>query len=63
MGYLIDISRLNNGFILTLLTQFSIGLFGGDETGGKFTAIHFGISKLDLTLSLAWRNNVRKKAK
>jgi hypothetical protein len=56
MGYLIHLAVMENGITLTLFRFLTLGIFGdSNDKEGPFTAIHLGIFKLELTLSIGWR--------
>ena len=54
-GFIVDLIRVENGFILTLFKFFRFALFRGDEGFGNYSSILLGIYKLELVISLAWK--------
>ena len=58
-GYIFDLLKLENGWIITLLLIFRFGWIKGDDGFGPYKCIQFGIGKLEFTFSLAWKNNMK----
>ena len=56
-GYVFDLLKLENGCVITLFSFFTIGLLKGNEGFGSFRCLQLGIGKLELTISLAWKNS------
>jgi len=58
-GYLFDLIKLENGWIITLFSVFRIGWLTGNEGFGPYKCIQVGIGKLELTISLGWKNSIQ----
>jgi len=56
-GYIFDLLKIENGWIVTLFSFFRIGWLTGDEGFGPYKCMQFRIGKLELTLSLGWKNS------
>ena len=56
-GYIFDLLKIENGWIVTLFSFFRIGWLTGDEGFGPYKCMQFSIGKLELTLSLGWKNS------
>ena len=57
-GYIFDLLKLENGWVLTLFSFFRIGWLSGNEGYGPFKCLQFGIGKLESTISLAWKDSL-----
>jgi len=57
-GYIFDLLKLDNGWIVTLLAIFKFGLFRGNEGFGPFTSVLFAIYRLEVVISLAWKPSI-----
>ena len=58
-GYIFDLLKLENGWIITLFKFFRIGWLRGDEGFGAYKCFQLGIGKLELTISLGWKNSMQ----
>ena len=54
-GFIFDLIKLDNGFLLTIFRLFKIGTIHDNEGYGKYYTLLLGIKKLEFTLSLTWR--------
>ena len=57
-GYIFDLLKIENGFIITLFKLIRFGAFKGDEGFGPYSSILFGIYRLELVISLAWKPSI-----
>tara|TARA_R100000152_G_C6597723_1_gene55966 strand:- start:228 stop:446 length:219 start_codon:yes stop_codon:yes gene_type:complete len=57
-GFIFDLLKLENGWILTLFLIFRFGLLKGTNEYGTYGSIHVGIWKLEFTISLAWKDSL-----
>ena len=60
-GYVFDLIKLETGWVVTLLSFFRLGWLGGDEGFGAYKCLQFGLGKLELTISLGWKNSMQIK--
>ena len=54
-GFIFDLVKLENGWVITLFSLFKFGYLFGDEGFGNFQSIQIGLWKLEFTISFAWR--------
>ena len=54
-GFIFDLIKLDNGFLLTIFKLLKIGILTDNEGYGKYYTLLLGIRRLEFTLSLTWR--------
>ena len=54
-GFIFDLIKLENGWVITLFSLFKFGYLSGDEDFRHFKCIQLGLWKLEFTFSLAWK--------
>jgi hypothetical protein len=57
-GYIFDLLKLENGYLVTLFSFIQIGYSSGDEFERFFKCIQFGFGKLVITFSLGWKSSL-----
>ena len=56
-GYIFDLIKLENGWVVTLCSFLRLGWLKGDEGFGSYKSLQFGLGKLEITISLGWKNS------
>ena len=54
-GFIFDLIKLDNGFLLTIFKLLKIGILTDNEGYCKYYTLLLGIRRLEFTLSLTWR--------
>ena len=57
-GYIFDLLKIENGWILTLFSFFRIGWLKAGESNGFYKCLQLGIGKFELTFSIGWNNSL-----
>ena len=58
-GYVFDLIKIENGWVVTLFSFFRLGWLKGNEDYGSYKCLQFGLGKLELTISLGWKNSMQ----
>ena len=53
-GFIFDLLKLENGWVLTLFSIFRIGWIGSADDIKFYKCFQLGLSKLELTFSTGW---------
>ena len=56
-GYIFDLLKIENGWIMTLFSFFRIGWLKAGEDSRFYKCLQLGIGKIELTLSIGWNNS------
>ena len=57
-GYIFDLLKIENGWILTLFSFFRIGWLRATELDGLYKCLQLGIGKFELTFSIGWNQSL-----
>ena len=56
-GYIFDLLKIENGWIMTLFSFFRIGWLRTGEDNRFYKCLQLAIGKIELTLSIGWNNS------
>ena len=56
-GYIFDVLKIENGWIMILFSFFRIGWLKAGEDNRFYKCLQLGIGKIELTLSIGWNNS------
>ena len=56
-GYIFDLLKIENGWIVTLFSLFRIGWLKAGEDNRFYKCLQLGIGTIELTISIGWNNS------
>ena len=56
-GYIFDLIKIENGWVICLLSFFRIGWIRCGEDNRFYKCLQFGIGKIELTFAIGWNNS------
>ena len=57
-GYIFDLLKLENGFVITLIYIIKYGWLGTDLESKFYKCIQIGFGKLEFTFSISWGKQI-----